>query len=279
LKDFKVGMIQMCSGEDKDRNLDRASRLLDRAVRAGAKVIVLPEAFNCLGRREQMTAAAEDVPGPTSKRLAEKARQHGIFIVGGSIMERGPRRKVYNTSLVFDRRGNIIGKYRKLHLFEAHLEGRVSLRESAFMLPGRSVAPVRVCGVKVGVTTCYDVRFPELYRLLTSLGAKIIFVPSAFTHSTGKDHWEVLLRARAIENQVYIVGVNQCGKHPNGVRSYGHSMVVDPWGNIIQSLDSREGTALACIDLDYLKGVRRALPVHKHARSDVARLLWRARRT
>ncbi|MEW6358422.1 MAG: carbon-nitrogen hydrolase family protein [Planctomycetota bacterium] len=262
--------VQMTSNENKAANIETALRLLDRAAQGGARMAALPETFNCLGDPQVMLANAEPIPGPTTDELCHAARQHQMYIVGGSIFEKtAGRRKAYNTSVLISPEGQIVGIYRKLHLFDADVPGGPAHRESDFMIPGDEVVVLETKFCPVGVTICYDLRFPELYRALADGDARIIFVPSAFTFATGKDHWEVLLRARAIENQVYLVAPNQFGEHPGGKRSYGRSMIVDPWGTVLAKAPDMECIVTAELSLEYLEEVRGRMEVHDHRRRDL----------
>ncbi|NOZ20996.1 MAG: carbon-nitrogen hydrolase family protein [Planctomycetes bacterium] len=262
--------VQMTSTEDKAANIDTAVRLLDRAAHRGARIAALPETFNCLGAPETMLENAEPIPGPTTNELCHVARRHKMYIVGGSLFEKmAGRRKAYNTSVFISPEGQIVGIYRKLHLFDAEVPGGASHRESDFMIPGDEIVVLETRFCPVGITICYDLRFPELYRALTEGDARIIFVPAAFTAATGKDHWNVLLRARAIENQVYVVAPNQFGDHPGGKRSHGRSMIVDPWGTVLAKAPDMECTVTAELSLDYLDEVRGHMQVHDHRRRDL----------
>ena len=208
---------------------------------------------------------AEAIPGATSEFLSRLARELGIYLLGGSILEEIPASpKAYNTSLLFDPSGKLLASYRKIHLFDVDLANGVSLRESETRAHGGDVVVAPTSLGTMGLSVCYDLRFPELYRRLADKGAHLIFVPSAFTAFTGQAHWETLLRARAIENQVYVIAPDQFGKSPNSFETYGHSMIVDPWGKILGELFDGPGIVMAEIDLDYLAKVRTELPALDH---------------
>jgi predicted amidohydrolase len=264
---YLVAAIQVSAGPDKSANLERAERLVRLAAARGANLVALPEVFNWRGRRTDERATAESLGGESLARMAGLARELGIHLVAGSITElaEGQPRN-YNTSTLFGPDGSLLGVYRKIHLFDVDLPGRVTIRESDAKLPGTEVVSVSTAIGQIGLTVCYDIRFPELYRSLVFGGAQIITVPSAFTFPTGEAHWEALLRARAIENQVYIVAPAQFGPNVHGFSDYGNSMIVDPWGRVLARAADQEGVVVAPIDLEYLARVRRELPSLTHAR-------------
>ena len=262
---FLAAAVQMLAGDDKAANRAEAERWIRTAAVQGARVVALPEVFIWRGVKKQERENAEAVPGPTSEFLSRLARELGIYLLGGSILEAiAGSEKAYNTSLLFDPSGNIIGSYRKIHLFDVDLADGTSLRESATREFGDRVVAVSTELCAMGLSVCYDLRFPELYRALVAKGARVIFVPSAFTAYTGRAHWETLLRARAIQNQVFIVAPAQFGKSPKSFETHGHSMIVDPWGKILTELANGPGSATAEIDLDYLTKVRAELPALDH---------------
>jgi predicted amidohydrolase len=262
---FFAAAVQMLASSDKAANLDEASRWVRTAAAQGARLVVLPEVFIWRGDKSDERRSAEPVPGPTSQELARLARELGIYLLGGSILEEIPgNEKAYNTSLLFGPKGELLASYRKIHLFDVDLAQGVSLRESATRAFGSSIVVAETELCRMGLTVCYDLRFPELYRGLVTEGAQLIFVPSAFTAYTGQAHWEPLLRARAIENQVYIIAPDQFGKSAKSFETHGHSMIVDPWGKILDELPDGPGVVVAEIDLDYLAKVRAELPVLTH---------------
>jgi predicted amidohydrolase len=267
----RISVIQMNSIADKAANLDQARRLVAEAVKEDRPdLVVLPEIFAFMGGSvEDRHRSAEELPGGEACRmLADMARTHGIFVHGGSFFERArDDGTVYNTTVAFDRSGNELARYRKIHLFDVTTPDGREYKESAVVGRGRELVVYEADGVKVGCTICYDLRFGELYRGLAAQGAQVIMVPAAFTMQTGKDHWEVLLRARAIETQTWVAAAAQWGSYPagNDVRQcYGHSMIVDPWGHVVAQAPDRVGFATARIDLAYLDKVRAGLPVHQH---------------
>lgn len=268
----RVAAVQMNAGADKLENIDTAISLIDRAADMDASIISLPETWTYMGDSAGTRAAGESIPGLTTERLAEVARRRRVWLHGGSVLEIADREpRVFNTTVVFDPDGNLIAKYRKIHLFDVTIGSDVLSQESATVAPGDDLVVVDVDGVKLGLTICYDLRFPELYRLLALKGAEVIAVPAAFHSHTGKDHWEVLLRARAIENQVYILAANACGNHPNGWKSHGRSMIVDPWGIVLSTAGDGPGVCVADCDLDALARIRRELPSLANRRPDVYR--------
>jgi predicted amidohydrolase len=259
----------MTSGADLTRNLARAGELIAAAARAGARLVALPEMFPLL-REEGATGPnphAQDVPdGPVLRFLSEQAATHQILLAGGTFPERiadDPR--VFNTSTLFAPNGELLAVYRKIHLFDIDLPG-ASLRESSRVAPGKDLVVAKTDDCTLGLSVCYDVRFPELYRQLVEHGAQVLLVPSAFTVPTGRDHWEVLLRARAIENQCFVVAAAQWGAHNPARHSYGRSMVIDPWGTVLCTVPDGEGFALAELDFARQDEIRRRLPALRHRR-------------
>ncbi len=259
--------VQMSSGADRARNLARATALVREAAARGARLVVLPEVFAWRGPRADEAAAAEPVPGPTTTTLAALARELAIHLCAGSLLETvvGEPRP-YNTSCLFDPTGALVSRYRKIHLFDVELPGRVSVRESDQRAPGMEVVTARTPLGTLGLSICYDLRFPELYRRLVDAGAEVLLMPSAFTFPTGAAHWEVLCRARAIESQCYLIAPDQTGMSPHGFADWGDSLIVDPWGRVLARAGDGEGIALAEIDLDHVARVRRELPSLAHRR-------------
>ena len=262
---FLAAAVQMLASSDKAANLNEARRWIRAAASKGARVVALPEVFIWRGNKGEERKSAEPIPGPTSQELASLARELGSYLLGGSILEAIPgNEKAYNTSLLFGPQGNLLASYRKIHLFDVDLAQGGSIRESETRAFGDAIAVAATELCPMGLTICYDLRFPELYRGLAAQGAQLIFVPSAFTAYTGKAHWEPLLRARAIENQVYVIAPGQFGKSTKRFETHGHSMIVDPWGKILGELSDGPGIVMAEIDLDYLAQVRAELPAITH---------------
>ena len=264
---LRAAAVQMSSGSDKRANLERAEALIRAAVKRGAGLVVLPEVFSWRGPRGAEAEFAEPIPGPTSERMSALARELGIHVQAGSVSERieGDRR-CYNTALLFAPNGEMIGRYRKIHLFDVEIPGQVSAHESQARKPGDRTVVVRTDVGAIGLSVCYDLRFPELYRRLVRDGAEILCIPSAFTFPTGAAHWETLIRARAIENQCYVIAPDQYGTSPNGYRDYGGSMIVDPWGAVIARAGEGEDVVVGEIRFDYLRRVRTELPSLTHQR-------------
>ena len=265
---FLAAAVQMLATSDKEANLREAEGWVRRAHAEGAELVVLPEVFNWRGRGAETVANAEPVPGPSTEHMSALAAELGLYLLAGSVLEVSDSAgRAYNTSVLIGPGTGIIAKYRKIHLFDVDIEGEAPIRESQFRQPGDAVVVADTPLCTMGLSVCYDLRFPELYRRLTAYGAKVIFVPSVFTIPTGRAHWEPLLRARAIENQVYIIAPDQTGRHPASMDAYGHSMIVDPWGKVIAKAGTEPGLVLADINLDYLEDVRRRLPALDHRRA------------
>jgi predicted amidohydrolase len=283
---LRVGAVQLCSSHDLAANLARCRELTGQAAAEGARLVVLPECFSFLGRREGdkleiaesydpgpgQTPAPPGPPGPVLATLRELATRHGIWIVGGGTPERvtGDARRTYNTAIVVDPRGELVARYRKIHLFDVDIPGGAVLRESDSTARGAEPLVVDVDGARVGVTICYDVRFPELYRrLVKDMGAEVLLVPAAFTAHTGGAHWHLLLRARAIEDQAWVVAAAQWGRHSEKRESYGHTLIVDPWGTVAGERAEGDGVVVATLDGETVARRRAQMPCLSHA------VLWR----
>jgi len=266
----RAAAVQLNSTEDKARNLDAADQLTRAAFDDGAELVVLPEKWNLLGRPEQLAAGAEPLDGPSLTWAATTARELSIDLVAGSIVERvAGRDKGFNTSVHFGPDGAARAKYRKIHLFDVEIAGTV-YRESDGEEPGTDVVLSELAGgVPVGLSVCYDLRFPELYRELAVRGARLITVPSAFTLATTRAHWDVLVRARAIEEQCFVVAANQTGAHPPGNESGGRSMIADPWGVVLAQAPDGPGHVVADLNLIAQDEVRAKLPALTHRRPEV----------
>jgi predicted amidohydrolase len=257
---MRVAMCQLNSRDDRDANLKVARDLLGRAADAGADFAMLPEYTDYLGRSAS-EPAGETPDGEFGSFFAAAARELGMWVHAGSFHEAGPDARTYNTSLVFDRSGRLAASYRKIHLYDVEIPGRVSMRESERIAAGSAVVAVDIEGVRVGLTICYDLRFPELYRRLAVDEAATVFVvPAAFMAHTGRDHWEVLLRARAIENQGYVLAAGQIGDHDPHRTCYGRSMIVDPWGTVIGQAPDVIGVTVADIDPGRVAEIRTQVP-------------------
>jgi predicted amidohydrolase len=257
---MRAAAVQLNSTEDRGRNLEVAERLVREAAADGAELVSLPEKWTILAGPDELRAAAEPLDGPSLTAAAAWARELGIHLVAGSIPERVEgRERLFNTSVLFRPDGEIGAIYRKIHMFDVDVGG-VSYRESATEDPGDEIVLGEAGAVPIGMTVCYDLRFPELYRILAVRGARVITVPAAFTERTGRDHWEVLLRARAIENQVFVVAADQVGEAPPHYDSFGRSMIVDPWGVVLAQAPDAECFVAADLDLAIQDEMRRSLP-------------------
>ena len=266
---MRAGAVQLNATEDTDRNLETADRLVRHAAALGAELVVLPEKWSVLGTDEQMTAGAEPLDGRSISWARSTANELGIDIVAGAIVERvDGREKAANTSVHVGADGEVRAVYRKLHMFDVEVDGDI-YSESAHEDAGDQVVVSELSGgFGMGMSICYDVRFPELYRMLTMRGAQVLLVPAAFTLATTRDHWEVLLRARAIENQCFVIAPNQIGPHPPGPRCGGRSMIIDPWGLVLAQAADSETAIVADVDLETLARVRRRIPALTHRRPE-----------
>ncbi len=273
--ELRVGAVQMRSSDDLAANLATCRTLTARAASEGARLVVLPECFSFLGRREgDKLAIAEstDGDGPIMTTLRELATQHGVWIVGGGTPERIPDdpKRTFNTAVVVDPEGALAARYRKIHLFDVDIPGGATLRESDATAAGDELVVVPIDGANVGMSICYDVRFPELYRcLVKDRGAEILLVPAAFTAHTGAAHWHLLLRARAVEDQAWVVAAAQWGQHNEKRESYGHALVSDPWGTIVAEQADGDGVVMATLDGATVAKRRAQLPALRHA------VLWK----
>lgn len=265
---MRVAVIQTNSNADIDRNLERAGALVRDAGHDGAELICLPEKWALLGPGETIAAGAEPLDGPIVRTARGWARELGVHLVAGSVPEApGDGGKPYNTSILIDPTGEIAATYRKLHMFDVDVGGQ-EYRESAHERAGEGIATAGAGELELGLTVCYDLRFPELYRILALRGASAFTVPAAFTAFTGRDHWEVLLRARAIENAAFVIAAGQVGQAEPHFDSWGHSMVVDPWGSVLAEVSGGEGYACADLDLAEQARVRKSLPSLANRRHD-----------
>lgn len=259
---MKIAVVQVSVGTEKIANLDNVFRWIDKAAKENVDLIALPESFHIMGNSEVRFENGEFIPGPLSERLSEAAKLHSVWLLAGSFNEKvAGQERMYNTSLLFNPEGEQVAKYSKIHLFDAVINDQLAPLESKHNQPGTEAVLVDTPFCKIGLTICYDLRFPELFRLYALAGAKLVFVPSNFALQTGKDHWEVLLRARAIENGMFVVAPATIhGAGMGGVGSYGRSMVIDPWGTVIACAPDREGVIVSTIDLTEVDKVRKKLP-------------------
>ena len=267
---MRVAAIQMCSTSEKERNLETAAGLIAEAVDAGAAFIALPELFNLWGTGTQIRDGAESLDGPTITWARNLGAANSINLLAGSITERSTQdgEHLHNTSCLIDASGEVIGTYRKIHLFDVDVPG-AHHRESATITAGNEVVVADAGELRVGMATCYDLRFPELFRAQLDRGANTVVLPSAFTAATGKDHWEPLLRARAIENQVFVIAPNQRGSSNEKLHWHGRSMIIDPWGIVLATAPDRNCVITADLDLEQLEHIRSILPSGDHRRPEL----------
>lgn len=265
----RIAAIQMTSNDSVAENLKTVERLVKESVKQKANCVVLPENVAFIGQQDTDKLAIAEQPGegPIQACLAGLAKAYDIWVVGGTIpIVSEQKDKVYAASWAWDNSGTVVARYNKIHLFDVEVKPGESYLESKTLFPGNEIVNVATPFGNLGLSVCYDVRFPELYRALQKKGAEILVVPSAFTAVTGAAHWESLLRARAIENLCYVVAPNQTGVHPHGRATYGHSLIVDPWGKIVASLPAGEGVIVADIDLQYLADIRTRFPALNHTK-------------
>jgi predicted amidohydrolase len=265
---LRTAVVQVNSRDNPAENLSNVERFLDQAADIGAQFVSLPEFWTYLGPYSGFDNAAQTIPGPVIECLQEKARKYKMIVHGGSIVERHPQLadKFYNTSVLIDRDGEIAARYRKIHLFDVNLANGEKHYESERIAPGNDIVTAEIDGITFGLTICYDLRFPELYRLLTLRGAQIIMVPAGFTLHTGRDHWEVLLRARAIENLCYVVAPAQVGTYPPNRQCFGRSMIVNPWGLVLAQAQDTPAIIMADIDLTQIEQARAQIPCLENRR-------------
>ena len=261
-------VCQIRTTDDRARNLTTATELVRRAAGRGADAVCLPEMWPYIGPDVDTVAGAEDLDGPSMSAMQSLAQELGVWLFPGSFAERSDHPGfVHNTATVIDSDGAVRAVYRKLHLFDVAIPGGATFTESDSVVAGEEAVVVDTPFGRVGLSICYDLRFPELYQRLRDAGAEVVLAPAAFTALTGKDHWELLIRARAVENQVYVVAPEQWGVHNAARRSHGHSLIVDPWGHIVAQASEQEGIALGLLDPEFLARVRRQLPCHGHKRA------------
>lgn len=269
---IKVAAIQMPTVTDKMQNVRTAGIYLEKIKDEKPDFVILPEMFCCPYQTQNFPVYAEEEGGSVWQQLSEYAKQYGIYLIGGSMPEKDAEGKVYNTSYIFDRQGKQIGKHRKVHLFDIDVTGGQTFKESDTLTAGDHDTVFDTEFGRMGVMLCFDIRFPELARMMVNDGAKAIFVPAAFNMTTGPAHWELSFRTRALDNQIYMIGCAPMRDESAGYISWGHSIVTDPWGRVIDMLDEKEGVLLTELDLDYEEQVREELPLLKSRRKDMYRL-------
>lgn len=274
MEKFNVAVCQLTVSEDKESNISKAREMIRQAAGQGARLVVLPEMFNCPYQAPKFPVYAETYPaGPTFKMLAAAAAEEKVYLVGGSVPERDGER-VYNASFIFGPDGNLLARHRKVHLFDVSLPGGITVKESSTLGAGEQVTVVNTGLCPVGVAICYDIRFPELMRLMALRGAKIIVIPAAFNMTTGPAHWDLVFRTRAVDNQIFVVAASPARDVKAGYVAYGHSMIIDPWGDMVARADEKEQVLLGEVSLERLDRVRRELPLLEHRRTDLYELTY-----
>lgn len=272
MEKIKIAAIQMSTVADKMENVRTVKAYLEKIKDENPDFVILPEMFCCPYQTENFPIYAEKEGGPVWQQLSGYAKQYGIYLIGGSMPEKDAEGNVYNTSYIFDREGKQIGKHRKVHLFDIDIKGGQTFKESDTLTAGDSDTVFDTEFGKIGVMLCFDIRFPELSRMMVNDGAKVIFVPAAFNMTTGPARWELSFRTRALDNQIYMVGCAPARDVSAGYISWGHSIVTDPWGRVIDMLDEKKGILLAELDMDYEEQVREELPLLKSRRKDMYKL-------
>lgn len=256
-------------GTDKNENLSKAEQLINDAASRGAEVIVLPEIFNAPYQTDLFPLYAEPFPGPSTDFLSHAAYKYGVCLVGGSIVEQDSDGRIYNSSFVFDDKGNLLARHRKIHLFDIDIPGQITFRESDTLAEGKTISIFKYKSICFGLMICYDCRFPELARAAVLEGAQTLIIPAAFNLTTGPAHWELLMRSRAVDNQVFVAAASPARNPDSSYQAWGHSMVVDPWGTIIKEAGIDEETIFAELDFATLERVRNELPLLKQRRTDI----------
>ena len=272
MEKIKIAAIQMSTVADKMENVRTVKTYLEKIKDENPDFVILPEMFCCPYQTENFPIYAEKEGGPVWQQLSGYAKQYGIYLIGGSMPEKDAEGNVYNTSYIFDREGKQIGKHRKVHLFDIDVKGGQTFKESDMLTAGDSDTVFDTEFGKMGVMLCFDIRFPELSRMMVNDGARIVFVPAAFNMTTGPAHWELSFRTRALDNQIYMVGCAPARDVSAGYISWGHSIVTDPWGRVIDMLDEKKGILLAELDMDYEEQIREELPLLKSRRKDIYQL-------
>lgn len=272
MEKIKIAAIQMSTVADKMENVRTVKTYLEKIKDENPDFVILPEMFCCPYQTENFPIYAEKEGGPVWQQLSGYAKQYGIYLIGGSMPEKDAEGNVYNTSYIFDREGKQIGKHRKVHLFDIDVKGGQTFKESDTLTAGDSDTVFDTEFGKMGVMLCFDIRFPELSRMMVNDGARIVFVPAAFNMTTGPAHWELSFRTRALDNQIYMVGCAPARDVSAGYISWGHSIVTDPWGRVIDMLDEKKGILLAELDMDYEEQVREELLLLKSRRKDMYKL-------
>lgn len=271
-ENFEIAMCQMKVVENKEENIKKAVSMIKEASHHGARIVVLPEMFNCPYENDKFVEYAEEkLTSRTLKAISRAANENNVYIVAGSIPERDSE-NIYNSSFIFDDCGNMLDVHRKLHLFDVDVDDGINFRESDTITPGNKVTVIDTPLIKFGVAICFDVRFPELFRLMVMEGAKLVVLPGAFNMTTGPAHWETTLRARAIDNQIYMAAVSPARNNELSYVAYGHSMLVDPWGNMVETANEAETIIYATVNGELVHKIREELPLLKNRREDIYEL-------
>lgn len=278
MHNIKIGVIQMSVTDDKDANLKKAKAMIIEACQQGAQLVVLPEVFNSPYQTELFPNYAEPYPGETTRLLSSLAAKHEVLLVGGSIIEKDADGQLYNSSFVFDEKGQLLGRHRKVHLFDINLPSKITFRESDTLNSGNSITIIRHQKICLGLMICYDFRFPELARAAVIEGAQLLVVPAAFTAATGEAHWDLLMRSRAVDNQCFVIAASPARNPESSYQAWGHSMVVDPWGKIIAEAGEEDDIIYAVLDFEQLEQIRQQLPLLQHRRHDLYQLNYKVKR-
>ncbi|XP_077985568.1 omega-amidase NIT2-like [Glandiceps talaboti] len=268
---FRIALIQLAVSANKAENLSRASKLIAEAAKGGAKIVSLPECFNCPYGTKYFPEYAEKIPGQSTDVLSKAAKDNNVFLVGGSIPEEDSG-KLFNTCTVYNPEGSMVAKFRKIHLFDIDVPGKITFKESECLSPGNSLAVIDTGFCKFGVSICYDIRFAELAQIYNKRGCQLLLYPGAFNMTTGPAHWELLQRARALDNQMYVGTVSPARDETASYVAWGHSTVVSPWGEVIATTEHEENIVYAEIDVKYMEEVRQQIPIHDQKRHDMYKI-------
>lgn len=277
-RSFRLALVQLSVGSSKTDNLTRASRLIKEAASKGAKVVALPECFNSPYGTSYFPEYAEKIPGPTTDVLVKAAKDNNIFLIGGSIPEED-NGKIYNTCTVYNPNGDIVAKHRKMHLFDINVPGKIRFQESETLSPGNQFTMFDTPLCKIGVGICYDIRFAELAQIYAKKGCKLLIYPGAFNMTTGPAHWELLTRARAVDNQLYVATVSPARDENASYIAWGHSSAVNPWGEVIATTEHQESIVFVDIDLDMVDQIRGQIPVTLQKRNDLYEVVQKSETT
>lgn len=274
-KKLSLAICQMMVGSNKEENLQQAGKMIKQACQRNIDMVLLPEVFNSPYQADLFPIYAEPFPGPSTDFLAKAAKENQVAIVGGSIIERDREGKIYNSCFIYDDKGELLGRHRKMHLFNVDMPGRITFRESDTLSPGNNITVIKFRDITIGVLICYDIRFPELSRALALEGAELFVVPAAFNHTSGPLFWELMMRSRAVDQQVYIAAASPAPNWDAHYHAWGHSLVVDPWGKIIAMANQTPQVLFAELDFSINETVRREIPILRDRRSDIYQLKYR----